>query len=133
MKDSFSDPVIKKRATHNLVSEIQRTVEAVGTLRLGYIIEEFGKSINSSHIPLLDDYELTGHELNAMAAATWKFDGVIGSRNTGADFGGCTVGLVKEESVKDFCTFVKVEYENGTGLTAKFYIADVGDGTIRLV
>jgi galactokinase len=47
--------------------------------------------MNASHVSLRNDYEVTGTELDCMAAEAWKIDGVIGSRMTCGGFGGCTV------------------------------------------
>lgn len=49
----------------------------------------------ASHDSLRDDYEVTGKELDTLVASALKQDGVIGSRMTGAGFGGCTVSIVK--------------------------------------
>ena len=40
-----------------------------------------------------------------------KQDGVIGSRMTGAGFGGCTVSIVRNESVGNFIENVTKGYE----------------------
>ena len=53
-------------------------------------------------IPFEDDYEVTGIELDTMVEEARKLDGVLGSRMTGAGFGGCTVSLVKDETVEIF-------------------------------
>lgn len=39
----------------------------------------FGELMNASHVSLRDDYEVTGPELDCMAAEAWKIEGVIGS------------------------------------------------------
>jgi galactokinase len=127
MEDAIEDPVAKKRARH-VVSEIQRTVDAVSALRANEI-ETFGEMMNASHISLRDDYEVTGEQLDAMAEEAWKIDGVIGSRMTGAGFGGCTVSLVKEEDVDKFIDTVGQNYKNRTGITPDFYVAEIGDGS----
>jgi galactokinase len=127
LEDSIDDPVARKRARH-VVSEIQRTVDAVSALKANEI-ETFGEMMNASHVSLRDDYEVTGEQLDTMAEEAWKLDGVIGSRMTGAGFGGCTVSLVKEEAVDTFIDTVGKNYKSRTGLTPEFYVAEIGDGS----
>ena len=47
---------------------------------------------------------------------------------TGAGFGGCTVSIVKEESVDNFIDQVGKIYEEKIGYKADFYVVDIGDG-----
>jgi galactokinase len=81
---------------------------------------------------LRDDYEVTGPQLDALAEAAWKIDGVLGSRMTGGGFGGCTVSLVREEAIPAFIEKVGAEYTEKTGLIADFYIAEIGEGAHRV-
>lgn len=87
--DTITDPVNRKRAKH-AVYENQRTIRAVEALK-NNDIALFGKLMNESHVSLRDDYEVTGIELDTLAETAWEQPGVIGSRMTGAGFGGCTV------------------------------------------
>lgn len=88
----------------------------------------FGELMNVSHDSLRDDYEVTGVELDTLVEEARKVNGVIGSRMTGAGFGGCTVSLVKEDAVEDFIAAVGPNYQEKTGLTAAFYVSEIGDG-----
>ena len=88
--------------------------------------------MNESHISLRDDYEVTGKELDTLVEAAWKQEGVIGSRMTGAGFGGCTVSIVKEDKVEDFVKNVGGIYEKAIGYAADFYVVEIGDGTRRI-
>ena len=74
------------RAKH-AVYENQRTIKAVEALK-NNDVALFGKLMNESHVSLRDDYEVTGIELDTLVEEAWKIDGVIGSRMTGAGFGG---------------------------------------------
>ncbi len=130
IKDAITDPIALKRARH-VVSEVQRTVDAVDYLRAGDI-EAFGKLMNASHVSLRDDYEVTGLYLDTLAEEAWKIDGVIGSRMTGGGFGGCTVSLVKDEAIDEFKEKVGKAYTEKTGLKADFYIAEIGDGAKKI-
>ena len=130
VKDAVKDPVCRKRAKH-AVYENQRTIQAVKALK-NNDLETFGKLMNESHVSLKDDYEVTGKELDTLVEAAWKQDGVIGSRMTGAGFGGCTVSIVKEEAVDAFIKNVGEIYEKEIGYEADFYVVEIGDGTRRI-
>ena len=88
--------------------------------------------MNESHVSLRDDYEVTGIELDTLAEEAWKVDGVIGSRMTGAGFGGCSVSIVKNDAVDTFIDTIKPAYKKQTGIDAVFYIVDIGDGARKL-
>ena len=127
---AITDEVAHRRARH-VVGEVQRTKDAVEALQQGNI-ELFGKLMTQSHISLRDDYEVTGLQLDSLAEAAWKVEGVLGSRMTGGGFGGCTVSLVREEAIPTFIEQVGAEYTEKTGLKADFYIAEIGDGAHRV-
>ncbi len=115
-----------KRATH-AVTENERAKIAVEFLKKDDIAE-FGKLMNKSHISLRDDYEVTGLELDSLVEAAWEEKGTVGSRMTGAGFGGCTVSIVENDYVDSFIKNVGKKYKEKTGLEASFYIANIGDG-----
>lgn len=58
--------------------------------------------------------------------------GVLGSRMTGAGFGGCTVTLVAEDGVNNYIEKVGQLYKAKTNLEATFYIADIGNGACKI-
>lgn len=130
VESAITDEVAHRRARH-VVGEVQRTKDAVEALQQGNI-ELFGKLMTQSHISLRDDYEVTGLQLDSLAEAAWKVDGVLGSRMTGGGFGGCTVSLVRDEAIPTFIEQVGAEYTEKTGLKADFYIAEIGDGAHRV-
>lgn len=129
-KNAIGDPIRTKRAKH-AVYENQRTIKAVEALKAGNIAR-FGELMNASHISLRDDYEVTGIELDTLVEAAWEQEGVIGSRMTGAGFGGCTVSIVKDECVDSFIRKVGEIYEERIGYKADFYVVEVGGGPVRL-
>lgn len=130
VKEAVKNPVCRKRAKH-AVYENQRTVQAVKALKNNKL-DVFGKLMNESHISLRDDYEVTGKELDTLVGAAWKQEGVIGSRMTGAGFGGCTVSIVREDKVNAFIKNVGEVYEKEIGYAADFYVVEIGDGTRRI-
>ncbi len=125
-KDLIKSEVRQRRAKH-AVYENQRTLKAVEALKAGNL-EEFGKLMNASHISLRDDYEVTGIELDTLVENAWEQEGVIGSRMTGAGFGGCTVSIVKTDCVDKFIENVGKAYLEKIGYEADFYVVEIGDG-----
>ena len=125
-KDAIKDETRKKRAKH-AVYENQRTIQAVAALEANDIAK-FGQLMNASHVSLRDDYEVTGKELDTLVEEAWKIPGVIGSRMTGAGFGGCTVSIVENDAVENFISKVGEAYKKAIGYAADFYVIDVGEG-----
>lgn len=130
MKDLIESETVFRRAKH-VISENNRVLRAIDALKNNRL-EEFGQLMNESHDSLRDDYEVTGVELDTLVEEARKIKGVLGSRMTGAGFGGCTVSLVKADAIDDFQVEVGKNYYNRTGLIAEFYIAEVGDGVKRI-
>ncbi len=126
----ITDETELRRARH-VITENNRTLGAIEALNKGDI-EHFGQLMNQSHDSLRDDYEVTGKELDTLVEEARKIDGTIGSRMTGAGFGGCTVSIVKEDQVASFIREVGTGYKERTGLTADFYVAEIGDGSKQI-
>lgn len=126
-KHLIKNDVRAKRAKH-AVYENQRTLKAVKALE-NNDIDTFGKLMNESHNSLRDDYEVTGKELDTLVDLASKQEGTIGSRMTGAGFGGCTVSIVKKPMVEKFIENVGKEYKEKIGYDADFYVANIGSGT----
>lgn len=129
-KDAIKDSVCQKRAKH-AVYENQRTIKAAEALKNNNVTL-FGELMNASHVSLRDDYEVTGIELDTLVEEAWKVEGVIGSRMTGAGFGGCTVSIVKESAVDEFIEKVGAAYQKKIGYGADFYVVEIGDGPVKL-
>lgn len=125
-KDAIQSEVRQRRARH-AVYENQRTIQAVEALKANDV-QRFGELMNASHVSLRDDYEVTGIELDTLVEEAWKVEGVIGSRMTGAGFGGCTVSIVKDQAIDTFIRQVGEAYEKKIGYAADFYVVEIGDG-----
>jgi len=124
------DPVVRRRAKH-IISENGRVLEAVKVLKENNL-KRFGELMNQSHDSLKNDYEVTGSELDTLVYEGRKLPGVIGTRMTGAGFGGCTVSLVKTEDADDFKIRLAKAYTIKTGLVPDFYQPEIGNGAGRL-
>lgn len=125
-KDAIKDPVRQKRAKH-AVYENQRTIRAVEALK-NNDVELFGKLMNASHESLRYDYEVSCEEIDILVDLAQAMPGVIGSRITGGGFGGCTVSIVKNDTVDAFIREIGKTYQEKVGHEAEFYVVEIGDG-----
>ncbi|EFM10523.1 galactokinase [Paenibacillus curdlanolyticus YK9] len=126
----IKDETVCRRARH-VIEEIDRVLRSIEVLKADDLVS-FGKLMNGSHASLRDLYEVTGAELDAMVAAAQGVEGVLGSRMTGAGFGGCTVSLVHEDAIERFKDEVGRQYTEATGLIADFYVCSIGNGVEEL-
>ncbi len=123
-------PTIKKRVKH-IIEENNRVLQAVMALKKGDLIT-LGQLMLSSHESLRNDYEVTGEHLDALHDAQKSQPGCIGTRMTGAGFGGCTVSLVENGALENFMNKAGKTYFDQTGIEASFYICETGDGVKEL-
>ena len=129
-KSIIKSDVRRKRAKH-AVYENRRTILAVEALK-NNDVKRFGELMNASHVSLRDDYEVTGIELDTLVEEAWKQEGCIGSRMTGAGFGGCTVSIVRDDAITSFIEQVGRAYEAKIGYAADFYVVEIGNGPCEL-
>ena len=124
---------LRKRAQH-VIEENQRVLDAVETLqrdkRNG--VKAFGALLDASHESLKSLLEVTCFELDEMVRISRAHPGAIGSRMTGAGFGGCTLTLVKEDQVDDFVAKVSEAYREATGLSPSLHVCSLDDGASML-
>jgi len=125
--------LIRRRARH-VVSENARVLGAVDALRIG-AFEGLGALMNASHDSLDRDYDCPGPHMNAMVNVSRSMPGVLGSRMTGAGFGGCTVSLVRKESLEQFLDEVPGRYREAISafpkendLSPTLYVATPASG-----
>ncbi len=122
----FETADIAKRAKY-VIEEEARVVKSCAYLQNGDLLA-FAEEMKNSHIGLRDLYEVTGKELDTLFELALKY-GAIGTRMTGAGFGGCTISLVKSSKVIPFIDNVLEEYEEIIGHIAKAFVVSIGDGT----
>ena len=86
----------------------------------------------STIISICEDFEVTGIELDLLVELAVKREGVVGSRMTGAGFGGCTVSIVRDDCIATFIEQVGSSYEEKIGYRADLYVAEIGDGAHKI-
>nr|WP_026693373.1 galactokinase [Peribacillus kribbensis] len=131
VKDSIENDVIRRRVEH-VITEDDRVLSATKSLQENDL-EEFGRKMKQSHESLRDLYEVTGFELDTLFEEASKVEGCIGTRMTGAGFGGCNVSLVKDEAIEAFKEQVAKNYTEKTNLVPDFYVCEIGDGAKEII
>lgn len=127
----FSQDLIPLLRARHICEENARVRAAVPALEAGDM-QEFGRLMNASHDSLRDLFEVSSDPLNQLVRLAREQPTVLGSRLTGAGFGGCTVSLVPTEDVEKFQHLVGASYTEATGLTADFYLMQPGNGVRQI-
>jgi galactokinase len=125
----ISDPAVRRRARH-VTTENARTLAAATHLEK----REFaavGTLMFESHRSLRDDFEVSSPELDVLvdiARELGDAGGVIGARMTGGGFGGCTVTLVRRDSVDLVADTLDREYRRRTGRVPSWFVSSPARG-----
>lgn len=123
MLDRLPD-LLQKRARH-VVTENNRVLATVDALR-SRDLDSLGMLMRDSHASLRDDFEVSTPDLDLLVELA--ADQAVGSRLTGAGFGGCTVNLVREANVATFARRIARDYAAKTGLEAEVHVCRAVDG-----
>lgn len=124
-KGEMSD-VVYRRARH-VITENDRCIRFKDALHAGDIAEA-GRLMRQSHESLRDDYEVSCPELDAMADAAGVAPGCVGSRMTGAGFGGACVALVETDRLDAFRSATLEAYDRVTGLGGEALACRIVEG-----
>ncbi|MEJ6950978.1 galactokinase [Natronospora cellulosivora (SeqCode)] len=122
--------LVAKRAKH-VISENNRVLTASAALK-NNDFDTFGKLMTESHRSLEEDYQVSCKELDLLVDLALKQKGVLGSRMTGAGFGGCTVTLIEEKYLDQFIANVSNEYQEETGISPDIYISSPANGARKI-
>ena len=120
------DQLTMSRCEH-IVAENGRTQAAAACLRAGDM-EAFGQLMDQSHADLRDKFEVTCAELDDMVGIARRHPACLGSRMTGAGFGGCTVSLVRRDGVTQFVSDLESKYKSKHDLPVAVYVTSAAPG-----
>ena len=121
------EPNVYKRCEF-IVNENMRVQKAFVALQ-HKDIQLFGELMFQSHIGLRDDFEVSCKELDILFDIARKSGVVLGARMMGGGFGGCTINLVKIESIDFFIEKITTGYIQATGIEPEIHIVKIADGT----
>jgi galactokinase len=120
------------RRCHYIIHENIRLLQGCKFLGDGDI-NSFGKLMYQSHEGLSKWYEISCKESDFLVDKAKLFAGVVGARQMGGGFGGCTINIVKEDQVENFSRDIRNAYEKEFDKTPEIYITQIEDGAKLIV
>ena len=122
-----TEPLIYRRCAY-VVQENRRLLDGVAALEANDIAT-FGQLMYGSHEGLSRWYEVSCPELDTLVDIARQQPGVLGARMMGGGFGGCTINLVREDSLDAFTTLITEQYKARTGKDTYIHVCKIQDGT----
>ncbi len=126
---SESTPEDVRRLCTHIINENELVEEAKLQLKQGDV-EALGKTLNHSHESLRDNYEVSCPEIDWLIKRAGEVEGIYGSRLTGPGFGGCTLSLIREESIPAYRETIE-DYERIFGFKPETFVFEPADGVRR--
>ena len=120
--DAYGDQlseVVFRRCRH-VITENARVLDASAALAADELVQ-FGRLMTASHNSLRDDFEVSCDELDCLVDIANCTEGVLGSRMTGAGFGGCTVTLIHMDAIETLRTNL-LPYTDRFGLNPEMFV-----------
>ncbi len=115
-----------------VVEEIARTRTA-GALLREHDLKAFGQLMYATHEGLSKLYQVSCEELDFLVEQAKTNTAVIGARLMGGGFGGCTINMVRNESVELFIAAISAAYKQKFSIEPEAYIMSISDGTARII
>ena len=120
--DTYGDQlseIVFRRCRH-VITENARVLDASAALSADELVQ-FGRLMTASHNSLRDDFEVRCDELDCLVDIANGTEGVLGSRMTGAGFGGCTVTLIHMDAIETLRANL-LPYTNRFGLNPEMFV-----------
>ena len=119
------------RRSRHIISENDRVFTAAKALSENDVVS-IGRLLYESHKSLRNDYEVSCEEIDLLVDLTIEMDNVLGSRMMGGGFGGCTLNLVRSDSIDEFCENAYSFYRHETGIELEVYLPEIDNGALYL-
>jgi galactokinase len=120
--DTYGDQlsaIVFRRCRH-VITENARVLDASAALSADELVQ-FGRLMTASHNSLRDDFEVSCDELDCLVDIANGTEGVLGSRMTGAGFGGCTVTLIHMDAIETLRANL-LPYTDRFGLNPEMFV-----------
>ncbi len=123
--------VVYKRCLF-VTQEIERTQLAARYLQENNL-QAFGKLMFECHEGLSKLYDVSCPESDFLVDQAKKHPSIIGARQMGGGFGGCTINLIEKEKTAATVETITAAYHQTFGVTAEVYEMATSNGTYEIV
>ena len=125
-QDKLSSLVYQRCAY--IINEKQRVADACHAL-VNQDSATFGQKLYESQRGMQHEYEITVPETEFLVDQTRNESSVLGGRQMGGGFGGCTINLIEEAEIDRISNQFAQKYKEKFNLDLEVYIADIVNGT----
>jgi galactokinase len=129
IKDQISKSDFQKAIF--VIQENHRTLDAFKAIK-NNDIEHLGNLLYLSHKGLQHQYKVSCDELDFLVDVTKNNSNIIGARMMGGGFGGCTINIIKKNSVQLFQKEVALAFTEKFCANCSFYIVNLSGGTCKI-
>jgi galactokinase len=114
-----------------VVEEIARTKKAAELLQENDL-NGFGKLMYATHWGLSKLYEVSCRESDFLVELAAANENIVGARQMGGGFGGCTINIIKEEAIENFIASASAAYKKQFSIEPEAYVMEISEGTGRI-
>lgn len=125
-KDLLGEKIYKRCLF--VTQEIERTQAAAKYLQQHSLIE-FGKLMFEGHEGLSKLYDVSCPESDFLVDEAKKHHQVIGARQMGGGFGGCTINIIEKEKAAEIVQTITAAYLQKFNIVAEVYEMGISNGT----
>ena len=119
------------RRCHFIIRENQRVLKMAKAIESGDL-ESVGKMLYEAHEGISKWYEISCKESDFLVAYAKGDPAVLGARQTGGGFGGCTLNIVHENGVEGFIAGASQAYKKKFGIELTSFEASPYSGTRKI-
>lgn len=120
-------PIVYNRCSF-IVKENDRVLEMVEALKQNNL-KEVGQILYKAHDGISKEYEVSCPESDFLVDFSKDNAQVLGARQTGGGFGGCTLNIVHESAVGDFVSAATKAYKDKFDITLEAFEVRPSGGT----
>jgi len=125
-KTEMSALVFKRCAF--ILHENERVLQMTKALQTNNL-DEVGTILYEAHEGISNEYEVSCKESDFLVDFSKTNDSVLGARQTGGGFGGCTLNIVHEEAVAEFVKSSATAYKKAFDIDLEWFEVTPSEGT----